>query len=247
MAFPVVESQGPASDNATGGAATSGSTAAASHSVVLPATVSAGATLVVVGRVAGVGAVAFPAGWTLVQDSSDASDDVSFWAYKSTAAVGDEDGTGITVTHGTFKMVAHAFSVTGATDPAVTPPQTSTVAVGTGSNPGPTTATPTGGAKDYLWIAVGLADGEHTSPPTTIPASYGGSRGDSTGTGGTAGTNSTAYIATRDLNASSEDAGTWTTSVAVNTGWTSWTIAVHPAPVVAPIPDLNMAPMVYRR
>lgn len=244
MAFPAIESQSPASDNATGGAATGGNSAATSHDVVLPATVTAAATLIVVGRVAVAGTVAVTGGgWTIVQDDTDASDDVSFWMYKSTAAVGDEDGTSITVTHGNGKMVARAFSITGATDPAVTPAQSSTVAVGTGSSPGPTTCTPTGGAKDYLWIAVGLADGEHTSPPTTIPADYGGSRGDGSGTGGLPATNVRAYTTTRNLNAASEDPGTWTTSVAVANGWTSWALAVHPAPpAVEVIPNRLMAP-----
>lgn len=247
MAFPVIESQGPAANNATGGAATNGATAATSHVVVLPATVSVGATLLVVGRVAVVGAVGVSGGgWTIVQSATDASDDTSFWMYKSTAAAGTEGGTSITVTHGSGKMTAHAFSITGATDPAVQPPQSSTIAIGTGSNPGPTIATPTGGAKDYLWIAVGMADGEHTSPPATIPVNYGGSRGESTGTGGVAGTNATSFIATRNLNAASEDPGTWTTSVAVNTGWTAWTLAVHPAPPAPPAPPqlVLMAPVI---
>lgn len=245
MAFPVIESIGPASNNATGGAATTGSTAANSHAVVLPATVSVGALLLCTGRVAGAGAVAVTGGgWTITQDSSDGSDDVSFWMYRNALADGSEDGTSITITHGaTLRMVAETFSITGAENPATQPPQSSTVAIGTGSNPGPTAATPTGGAKDYLWIAWGGGGGEHTSPPGTIPVNYGGSRGDTTGTAGAVGLNCTSFIATRNLNAASEDPGTWTTSVAVDLGWTSWVIAIHPAPFVEPIPDVFMAPV----
>ena len=219
MAFPAVEAT----------ALTAGASAA-SHAVPLPATVSSNSLLVVTGRVAVAGAVAVTGGgWTIVQDSSDASDDVSFWMYRDTLADGTEDGTTVTVTHGTGKMSAISMSITGAENPATQAPESSTVAVGTGSNPGPTTCTPTGGAKDYLWIAVGHADGEHTSPPATIPANYGGSVGDGTGTGGLPATNTRTYIATRQLNAASEDPGTWTTSVAVQSGWTAWTLAVHPA------------------
>ena len=235
MAFPVIESQSPATNNATGGAAVNGSSAATSHTVNLPATVSAGSLLLIVGRVAVAGSVAVTGGgWSIGQDSSDASDDVSFWGYKSALAVGDEGGTSITITHGSGKMVARVFSITGAGNPGTFPPDVSTVAVGTGSNPGPTSETPSGGAKDYLWIAVGMADGEHTSPPATIPANYGDSRGDTTGTAGAVGTNASVFTATRNLNAASEDPGTWTTNIAVNSGWTSWTIAIHPAPPTQP-------------
>jgi len=225
-ATPVRESI--TANNATGGAAVSGDSAATSHNITLPPTVSPGALLIVIGRVAAAGAVGLPAGWTVVQDSSDASDDVSFWAYMNTLAIGNEDGTTIACTHGSAKMVAAAVSYTGAEDPAIQPPQASTVAVGTGSNPGPTIVTPTGGAKNYLWVAIGMADGEHTSPPTTIPVNYANSAGWSTGTAGAVGINATLYLANRALNAASEDAGTWTTSVAVNTGWTSWCLAIHP-------------------
>lgn len=224
MAFPAVEAT----------ALTNGSTAATSHAVLLPATVSSGALLMVVGRIAVAGAVAVTGGgWTITQDSSDASDDVSFWMYRDTVADGTEDGTSITVTHGSGKMTAVSLSITGAEAPGTQAPQSSTVAVGTGSNPGPTACTPTGGAKDYLWLAVGMSDGEYVSPPGTIPASYGGSVGASSGTGGTPDTNTRTYVATRQLNAASEDPGTWTTSVAVNSGWTAWTLAVHPATVAA--------------
>lgn len=242
MAFPAVE----ATSNIIAGVANGGSTAATTHTVRMPATVSSGALLIIVGRATVAGAVSISTGigtWTIVQDSSDASDDVTFWAYLPTLAAGTEASTDVTVTHGSGKLAAIALSVTGAVAPGTQAPQTSTVAVGTGSNPGPTAATPTGGAKDYLWIAWHGADGEHTVPPATIPASYGNSVGCHTGTAGAVGTNCGVATADRQLNASSEDAGTWTTSVAVATGWTSYTIAVHPAPVVAPIPDVNMAPL----
>jgi hypothetical protein len=227
VAFPVVESI--TANNATGGAATAGDTAATSHVVTLPATISAGALLLIVGRVTVVGAVAVTGGgWTIVQDATDASDDTSFWMYRNAVADGTEDGTTITITHGSGKLACGAMSITGAEPPATQAPQTSTIAIGTGTAPSPTTCTPTGGAKDYLWIALGLCDGEQTCPPGTIPASYGASAGWTTGVAGIAVTNAIVFTATRNLNAASEDAGTWTLSAAP-TGWTSWCIAVHPA------------------
>jgi hypothetical protein len=241
MAFAVRESIN--ANNATGGAATSGSTAATSHAIVLPTPISPGALLIVTGRVAAAGAIAVTGGgWTIVQDSSDGSDDVSFWMYRDTLADGSEDGTSITLTHGSARMVAEAMSYTGAENPATQPPQASTVAVGTGSNPGPTACTPTGGAKDYHWLTVGGGGGEHTSPPGTIPVNYGSSAGSSTGTAGAVGLNCTWFVATRNLNAASEDPGTWTTSVAVDLGWTSWVIAIHPAPPAIPGPIWKRRP-----
>ena len=232
MAFAAVESR--TANNATGGAATNGNNAATSHSVVLPGTVSAGSLLIVAGRTTGAGTVSFPAGWVVDQSTLDASDDMAFWAYRSTLAAGTEAGTSITVSHvNSNKMVAASYSITGAANPATRPPQASTIAVGTTVTVSPTTCTPTGGSKDYLWLAVGSADGEQTSPPGTIPTSYGNSAGWSTGTAAATTTNAVLFVATRNLTAASEDPGNWSLS-ATPTGWTSWTIAIHPATAVTP-------------
>lgn len=224
MAFPATESNSNVTPGA-GGAFTSGNTAATSHDLVLPATISADSLLLVIGRVAAAGAVSFPAGWTVNQDSSDASDDVSFWAYKS--AVGDEDSTNVSVSHGSGKIAGAVFSITGAADPATTPPEASTVAVGTGANPDANTCTPTGGAKDYLWFTSALGDGEHALAATT-PTNYANTENSRTGTASTPGTNCVVHTARRTNNAASEDAGAWTETASVNSGWTAWTIAVHP-------------------
>src|SRR5215204_430248 len=130
MAFASPEAINPGADSATGGAATAGSGAAATHDVVMPATVSAGSLLMVFGRVSVAGAVS-ATGWTIVQDSSDASDDVTFYAYQTALADGTEDGTNVTFTHGNGKMAAISVSITGAENPATQAPQASAVAVGT--------------------------------------------------------------------------------------------------------------------
>jgi hypothetical protein len=228
VAFPAIESINPAADSSTGGAATSGSTAATSHSVVLPATVTAGSLLMVIGRVSGAGAVAVTGGgWTITQDSSDGSDDVTFWMYRDALADGTEDGTSITVTHGNFKMTAVSLSITGAETPATQAPQSSTVAVGTNTTPDPTTCTPTGGAKDYLWVWAGGWDGEQTLSKTQ-PTNFTDRADVSTGTGGLPATNNQIKTPDRQFNAASLDAGSITLSGAP-TGWTAWLLAVHPA------------------
>jgi len=229
MAFPAIESFRPAADDVNGGAAVNGATAASSHVVNLPATVSAGSLLFIAGRCAGAGAIAITGGgWTIVQDSSDASDDVSFWGYRDTLAAGTEGGTSITVTHGaTLKFVAETASITGAENPATRAPQSSTVAVAVSQNVDPTACTPTGGAKDYLWLWVGMWDGEQ--PTSKTPATNYTDRSDATsGTAGAATTNVQMKIGDRQLNAASEDPGAVATGIATPTGWTAWCIAIHP-------------------
>jgi hypothetical protein len=214
----------------------SGSTAATTHAVTYGVTVSANCLAIMAGRVAAVGAVSLPAGWTLVsQDSSDASDDVTFWGYKSTRTAGTEGGTTVTVTHGSAKMCAFIFVLAGAADPATRPPEASAYSIGTTTSGDPPIVTPTGGAKDYLWIALCGYDGEPTSTASP-PGSYVYSNNESnSGTGGAVATNSNLAYAMRQLNAASEDPGAFSIAVGTPaTGWTAFTLAVHPAPPAVP-------------
>lgn len=224
MASPAVRSFLPAADSNVGGCFTSGSTAGTNHNAVLPTPIEAGDVLIIAGRVAGAGAVGFPAGWTVVQDSSDGSDDVSFWAYRNAVADGTEDGTNVNVTHGTFKITGHSLAISGAEAPGTQAPQTGTVAVGTSTTPDPTTTTPTGGSKDYLWLWYGSWDGEQTLSKTA-PTNYTDLNDVSTGTASTV--NHQQKMAWRQTTAASEDAGSITISAAP-LGWTAWLIAVHP-------------------
>ena len=235
MAFPAIESQNPTADNATGGATTSGNTAAAAHSVVLPATVSAGSLLVILGRVSiGTAAITVTGGgWTIVQDNSDAADDRTFYMWRDTLADGSEGGTSVEINHTSSKMTAVALSITGAADPADQTPENSTVAVGTGTTIGPTTCTPTGGAKDYLWLWFAGLDGEATLNKTAVTDYTSGDVDASTGTGGLPATNSQIKFGSRQLNAASQDPGD-ATATAVQAGWSAWCIAIHP-PAAAPI------------
>lgn len=228
MAFPAIESINPGADSATGGAATSGGTAATSHTVTLPSTISEKSLLMVFGRSAAAGAVSVSGGgWTLIQDSSDASDDVTFWGYRDALADGAEDGSTISMAHGSAKFAAVTMSITGAERPANQAPESSTVAIGTTTTPNPTTVTPTGGAKDYLYLWFGGWDGEQTLSKTQA-ANYTDRADVSTGTGGATTTNVQIKVTDRQVNAASEDPGTITLSVAP-AGWTAWAIAIHPA------------------
>ena len=140
MASPVVESN----------ANTLRTTAETTSPVNLPATVTAGAALAIFGRVCGVGTVAAPAGWTVIQDSSDASDDVSCWIVKDTGVVGNEDGTTISVTHGNFRSTWVSMSITGGGAW-----ERSAWTIGSSTSVDPPAITPLHGSSDYLYLWAG--------------------------------------------------------------------------------------------
>jgi hypothetical protein len=214
-----------------GTAATNGTTATAAPVVSLPSGIVAGDLLLVLFRCSSAGAIGWPAGWTeLFDDASDASANQTALAYRR--ADGTEGAT-VTLSCTSSKFAAVAFRVTGAEDPAVQPPQFAALTTGTSTAPNPGALTPTGGAKDYLWLALGGWEGEQTSPPATFPANYTlGQVGANSGTAGVVTTNVRVAGAGRQLNAASEDPGAWT--ISVSDDWTATTVAVHPAPPPPP-------------
>lgn len=218
MAFPSVEATG-------GGVGTSPVTDA---TCPCPATVNAGDLLILWHRAGTGGSLTFPSGFqTLVNASPDTSDDQVGLAWKK--ADGTEGGTTLHITQASSKYVNLLFRISGAADPDSQPPQISTVATGTNSSPDPTSLSPTGGAKDYLWFWLGSWEGEQTSPPSGFPTNYStGPYADSTGTGGQTATNCRYAATHRQANAASEDPGSW--GLSGPAPWTAYTLAVHPVP-----------------
>ncbi len=128
------------------------------HAVTMPATVSAGDTLLMVFRVHNGTVDTGPSGFTPLvnNDATDASDDATSIFYKK--ADGSEGGTTVNVTLAgglSRKASAITWRITGAADPTVTPPEVSTVATGTSTTPDPGNLAPSGGSKDYLWFWIG--------------------------------------------------------------------------------------------
>src|SRR5262245_36187655 len=211
-------------------AITNGTTAGASVSVNLPATVSAGDTLFVIHRVAVAGAIGWPANWTeLVDASPDGADDQISVAWKK--ADGSEGGTTITLTQTSGKFASAAWAIQDAEDPTVQAPELSTVATGTSAaQPDATTVTPTGGAKAYLFLTFQLMEGEETGV-TTYPTNYtdGQSGLANSGTAAATTTNCICTGAARRLTtpAASEDAGAWTIAGTLG-NWSAYTAAFHP-------------------
>jgi len=203
-------------------------TAATTHSLNMPGTIASGNLLVAVVRIAAGGAVGWPdASWNEMVDASpDASDDQMAIAWKK--ADGSEGAT-ISITSASGKCAAEIIKITGAADPTSRAPELSTVATGSSTTPDPTTCTPTGGSKAYLWIWIGGWEGEQTSPPTGNPTNFTGAAGANTGTSGLVATNCRVAVSFREFTGSSLDAGSWT--ISVSDEWTAYLMAVHPVPV----------------
>jgi len=219
MAFPSIRNT----------ATTNGTTASATPVVNLPTGIRAGDTVLVLLRQSAAGVIGFPAGWTeLFDDTTDPSANQTCLAWRK--ADGTEGAT-ITCSSGNGKFAAVAWAIPGAADPLIRPPEFATLVTGTSLIPDPGTVTPTGGAKDYLWLALAGQEGENTGP--TYPTNYTVSQlAADSGTAGVVTTNVRVAGAVRtNLNAASENPGTFTYT-GTSDDWTATTVAVHPADVV---------------
>jgi hypothetical protein len=135
-------------------------------------------------------------------------------------------------------LAAHnSYRIVGAADPAVQAPEAlSTAYITSGTSIDPPSLTPTGGAKDYLWLAVSGWRGA-TLTATGNPTNYTNAiEGNS---GGTATTGTRLRSLRRELNAASEDPSAFTLSAASDRRL-GVTIAVHP-----PIPSVDITVRVH--
>jgi len=195
-----------------------------SHTVNLPTGINAGDLLIVFFACDGDSTVTWPTGngWaSIFHQTNSVTLDVGYKIADGT------EGATITVGTGASEQSAHiSYRITGHNSAQA--PQVSTGATGTSASPNPNSLTPTGGAKDYLWIAVeGNDDGRDTA--SAYPSNY--TNGQTNPAGTTSGVN--VAVARRQLNASSEDPGTFTIP---SEEWVACTVAVHPA-----VPDLSWA------
>lgn len=213
MAFPVD------ADRQT----TNGGASVTTADINLPANIAAGDLLIAYVRNATGGTVTWPAGWNeMIDESPDAADDGNSVAYK--VADGTESGT-IQVTFSTSgKYAAVCYRITGGGTPEI-----STRATGASTTPDPPSFSPSGGAKDYLWIWMGGWEGEQTTPPAGSPTNYSNAIGNGSGTAGVITTNCRVASATRQLNAATEDPPSWT--ISASDDWTAFVIAVPPAAI----------------
>lgn len=208
--------------------------ASATPGVGLPNQLSAGDLVLVLFRTTdGSAGVAWPAGFTeLGESTADASNDATSIACRRVDGTEGWGGSGnlITLATANAQFLALAWRISGAEDPAVQLPELSAVAVGTNTAADASVCTPTGGAKDYLWLILGGYDGVAASPPGTPPPGY--SNVQATLTFGGWPTAMWLFGAERSSHGASEDPGVWTIGTP-QAGWTAWTLAVHPAPTAA--------------
>lgn len=195
------------------------STNETSHTMDLPPNISSGDLLLLVfASDGGAGGITWPAGYTEFKEFAQDTNVTLSLAYRQ--ADGTEGAT-ITVTTGGAQQTSHgAYRITGHVDPVTQAPEDSTGASGATANPDPDSLSPTTGAKDYLWIAVHANDGNKTTDafPTSYDLSQISQAGGVSGAG--------VALAGRQLNAASEDPGSFTLNIADQ--WVAVTVAVHP-------------------
>lgn len=235
MASPVV--QGTPAETAV-------STADTAHVINLPASIVSGELLLLVtakGTPATTTLFNALAGWTEVIDEN-VSLGMTIWARDAT---GTEGATVTMTSAANCRSASVAYRISGAA-PVSRLPELSTVATGSSTTPDATTCTPTGGAKDYLWVSCFNRDGEEADDDTWVtaapatPSAFGSLLQKACGI---AGNNLAGMVATATLasNAASLDAGAFTCATGA---WRAFTIAVHPAPPAVYLEPLVMAPYI---
>ena len=207
------------------------SSAVSSHTVALPTGIQSGDLLLAFfnaeGGIGSSETITWPNGWTeFASEISHSGNPTTGAAVHFRAAYRQADGTegaNITVTTGTNATSAHnTYRITGADDPATQAPEAATA----GSTSSETTIdapslTPTGGAQDYLWLAVVALNQGNTL--SASPTNYTNLIQDS-GTGGGLGSSR------RELNAASTDPGGHPLTSGSSNRTVGATIAVHPPP-----------------
>lgn len=212
-ASPVVESRATSSTD----------TSSTSHSVTLPSGIAANDLIVLIGVAYPIAGYTWtpPSGYTGL-DNTPANAEPALW-YRY--ADGTESGS-VTFTSSTAGQSTWvAFRISGAENPAIQAPEAGTAASAISAAPNPPSLSPTGGSKNYLWIAAaGYLDGLVAS---AAPASYSNLQTDNSG-GTTALVDVGISTAERSVAGASEDPGAFTGNTSANGGWAQ-TFAIHPA------------------
>ena len=199
------------------GAVTSVDNSGTAKTVNLPSSIQANDLILIIagdGDGSGMSYTA-PMGYTEIGEYDIANDAGVMVAYRY--ADGTEGST-VTWTASDLSSVWAAYRISGAENPATQAPQV-TSATGTSSTPNPPSISPTGGAKNYLFIAAGAM--ENSSAVNSIPTNYSNEQDQTTGS-----SIATLGAAERQLNASSENPGTFSFNSTDN--WSAVTIAIHP-------------------
>lgn len=234
MASPVV----------AGTAETAVSTAGTSHAITLPANISAGDLVLITMDIGSTSATLNTlTDWAELLDENSANG-LKILYYSGAGVPGNPTFTSSAST----RSASIAWRITGAEVPATQPPEIGTTASGSSTTPDPPAVTPTGGSKDYLFIAFLGRGGEEADDDTWATASPANYLPDPPlqKACGTVGTNLGGMIAaaSRQVTAASDDPGTFTIATGA---WRAQTIAVHPLPPTPPNPppELVMAAIAW--
>ncbi|HLF76000.1 MAG TPA: hypothetical protein VJB57_00780 [Dehalococcoidia bacterium] len=200
-------------------------TAAQSYSIAMPATVDAGDLLIMFVAHDADAAVAFDAvsGWTNLFDAdADGTGRVGCWAK---VAVGNEDGTNVTVSFsGTGNREAEAFVFriqAGTYGSGVIGDVEVTTAEGTSGTPDPPPLTASWGSADNLWIVFYCADNDRAL--TAYPANFTSNQVFAQISGVTG--DQTIAAATRELVSTEVNPGAFT--IAASEQWRAATLGVR--------------------
>jgi hypothetical protein len=192
-----------------------------SHTVSLPSGIMSGDLLISAFCSDGNPTITWPAAWTEFATGTAPSNaaKLSIAYHKSDGL----EGASITVTTSASEQSSHVtLRIAGAKDPAIRAPEASTAASGSTTQPDASTVTPTGGSKNYLWLAVAGVDVGNVFTLGGLPSGYANSTKASTGTA--AGTN--VVSCEKTSRAASEDPGVYT--LVSSGGWAAFAVAVHP-------------------
>jgi hypothetical protein len=226
MAFPVIDAS----------AETAVATAGTSHAITLPAG-SGGLLLCILAKGVATAGINAHADWSELLDEPAATTNGLYIAYSTTAA----GSTSTLVSDAATRSATIVHRISNASPPHLQAPQIGTTASGASVSPDPPAVTPTGGAKDYLWIACFSRSGEEADDDTWTTAAPTGFDGLLQKACGIAGSNLGGMIAVAkdEVNASTLNPGVFTCATGT---WRAQTIAVHPAPAPVPLPILAMPP-----
>lgn len=210
-------------------------TAGTNHVVTLPTGIAAGSLILILMNIGSTAATLNAhADYTELLDENLAAGLKILYRW---AAGGETNPT--LVTSASTRSAEVTYRIEGAENPATQPPQIGT----TSATTDPPSVTPTGGPKDFLYIAMIGSSGEQADDGTyctAFPTNYTESQQEKTC--GVAGTNLGGLIAAagrRTTATSSDNPSAFTVSEAASR---TNTIAVHPAPFVPVAPIVAMAP-----
>lgn len=190
----------------------------------MPATVDAGDLLIAIVSVRN--ALTWntiPTGWNKISESAGGGSVGELSIFYKIADGSEDGGTATWVTSVGSSAAWMVIRITGWH--GTTPPEVGTAASGDVSNANPPTLSPSWGAEDTLWLAVAGHAAISAAAFTAAPTNYLNFANNGASSGGAA---VSVAFGTRELNAASEDPGTFTAGGS-NRFWAAQTVAVRPA------------------